>query len=41
MRIGAVAAASGVSVETLRFYERRGLLAAPARLPSWRRSPLP
>ena len=34
MRIGAVAAASGVSVETLRFYERRGLLAPPARLPS-------
>jgi len=31
MRIGAVAAVSGVSVETLRFYERRGLLAAPAR----------
>lgn len=34
MRIGAVAAASGVSVETLRFYERRGLLTAPDRLPS-------
>lgn len=34
MRIGAVAAASGVSVETLRFYERRGLLTPPARLPS-------
>ena len=34
MRIGAVAAASGVSVETLRFYERRGLLAPPSRLPS-------
>ncbi len=34
MRIGTVAAASGVSVETLRFYERRGLLAPPAWLPS-------
>jgi DNA-binding transcriptional MerR regulator len=34
MRIGMVAAASGVSIETLRFYERRGLLAPPARLPS-------
>ena len=32
MRTGAVAAASGVSVETLRFHERRGLLAPPARL---------
>jgi hypothetical protein len=29
MRIGMVAAASGVSIETLRFYERRGLLAHP------------
>ena len=34
MRIGAVAAATDVSVETLRFYERRGLLAAPTRLAS-------
>jgi MerR family mercuric resistance operon transcriptional regulator len=34
MRIGAVAAASGVTVESLRFYERRGLLAPPARCPS-------
>lgn len=31
MRIGEVAAACQVSVETLRFYERRGLLAPPAR----------
>ncbi|MGR8010369.1 heavy metal-responsive transcriptional regulator [Streptomyces hypolithicus] len=34
MRIGEVAAASGVTVETLRYYERRGLLTAPARLSS-------
>jgi MerR family transcriptional regulator, mercuric resistance operon regulatory protein len=31
MRIGQVAAASGVTVEAVRFYERRGLLPAPAR----------
>ena len=31
MRIGEVAAAAGVNVETLRYYERRGLLGAPAR----------
>jgi MerR family mercuric resistance operon transcriptional regulator len=31
MRIGQVAAATGVTVEALRFYERRGLLPAPAR----------
>lgn len=31
MRIGHVAAATGVTVEALRFYERRGLLPAPAR----------
>jgi MerR family transcriptional regulator, mercuric resistance operon regulatory protein len=31
MRIGQVAGAAGVTVETLRFYERRGLLPAPAR----------
>lgn len=30
-RIGAVAAATGVSVATLRFYEREGLLPAPVR----------
>lgn len=34
MRIGEVAAASGVTVETLRYYERRGLLTAPVRLSS-------
>jgi DNA-binding transcriptional MerR regulator len=31
MRIGQVAGATGVTVEALRFYERRGLLPAPAR----------
>lgn len=31
MTIGALAEASGVSVDTLRFYEKRGLLSAPPR----------
>src|SRR5689334_2041240 len=31
MRIGEVAAQAGVSVETLRYYERRGLLPEPVR----------
>ncbi len=31
LRIGAVAAAAGVGVQTLRYYERRGLLTAPRR----------
>ena len=34
MRIGQVAARAGVHVETLRYYERRGLLKEPARKPS-------
>src|SRR3954469_14634385 len=34
MRIGQVAEATGVTVEALRFYERRGLLPSPARTPS-------
>jgi len=34
MRIGAVAAAAGVGVQTLRYYERRGLLAASRRTPA-------
>jgi DNA-binding transcriptional MerR regulator len=33
MRIGEAAARAGVNVETLRYYERRGLLGAPARTP--------
>ena len=31
MRIGELSAATGVDVETIRYYEREGLLAAPAR----------
>jgi MerR family transcriptional regulator, mercuric resistance operon regulatory protein len=34
MRIGEVAAQAGVNVQTIRFYERRGLLKKPRRLPS-------
>ncbi|HWP43305.1 MAG TPA: MerR family transcriptional regulator [Blastocatellia bacterium] len=34
LRIGEVAAQSGVSIQTLRYYERRGLLRKPARRPS-------
>ncbi len=37
MRVGEVAARAGVHVETLRYYERRGLLPAPAREPSGHR----
>jgi DNA-binding transcriptional MerR regulator len=38
MRIGEVAERAGVKVETLRYYERRGLLPEPARGPSGHRS---
>ena len=34
MKIGQVAAESGVSIDTVRFYERRGLLPAPPRTPA-------
>lgn len=34
MKIGQVAERAGVSVDTVRFYERRGVLAEPERLPS-------
>jgi len=34
MRAGQLADAAGVSVQTIRFYERRGLLPAPPRLSS-------
>jgi redox-sensitive transcriptional activator SoxR len=37
VRVGDVAARAGVNVETLRYYERRGLLPAPAREPSGHR----
>lgn len=33
LSIGALAAQAGVNVETIRFYQRRGLLAQPARPP--------
>jgi MerR family copper efflux transcriptional regulator len=34
MKVGQIAEATGVSVQTIRFYERRGLLPAPRRLQS-------
>ena len=34
MRTGEVAAEAGVNVQTLRYYERRGILARPKRTPS-------
>lgn len=34
MRTGEVAELAGVNIETLRYYERRGLLQAPGRRPS-------
>jgi DNA-binding transcriptional MerR regulator len=37
LRSGQVAAAAGVNVETLRYYERRGLLAEPDRSPGGHR----
>ena len=37
MRRGQVAAAAGVNIETLRYYERRGLLTEPARSPGGHR----
>lgn len=38
MRVGEIAARAGVNVETIRYYERRGLLPAPAREPSGTKS---
>src|SRR5437660_4802600 len=37
MRVGEVAERAGVNVETLRYYERRGLLPEPARSPNGHR----
>jgi MerR family copper efflux transcriptional regulator len=34
MRIGELAGKAGVGIETIRYYEREGLLAAPRRRPS-------
>ena len=43
MTIGRLADQAGVNVETIRYYQRRGLLAEPPRpangQPSWPRSP--
>lgn len=36
MKIGTLAKAAGLSVDTLRFYERRGLLPPPGRLATYR-----
>ena len=41
MRIGELAAKAGVDVQTIRYYEREGLLEAPAREPSGYRAYLP
>src|SRR6476469_8866300 len=38
MKVGEVARRAGVNVETLRYYERRGLLPLPEREPSGHRS---
>jgi len=38
MRSGEVAAAAGVNLQTLRYYERRGLLAEPGRTPGGQRA---
>src|SRR3954463_6260362 len=37
MRVGELAERAGVNVETLRYYERRGLLPEPARTPNGHR----
>jgi DNA-binding transcriptional MerR regulator len=37
LRSGELAAAAGVNLQTLRYYERRGLLAEPARTPGGHR----
>lgn len=34
MKIGAVAKKTGIGIETIRFYEREGLIAVPSRGPS-------
>lgn len=41
MKIGEVAAAAGVSVDTVRFYERRGVLPIPERMASGYRTYAP
>lgn len=34
MKIGQLAAAAGVSIDTVRYYERNGVIPAPERMPS-------
>ncbi len=34
MKIGDVAAQAGIGIDAIRFYERKGLIPAPARRPS-------
>jgi DNA-binding transcriptional MerR regulator len=41
LKIGVIAARAGVSVDTVRYYEQRGILPAPVRLPSGYRSYAP
>src|SRR5215204_1998597 len=41
MKIGQVAKHAGVTIDTVRFYERRGVLPAPDRLPSGYRTYTP
>jgi DNA-binding transcriptional MerR regulator len=41
MKIGQVAEEAGVSVDTVRFYERRGVLPRPERMPSGYRTYTP
>ena len=41
MKIGQIADEAGVSVDTVRFYERRGVLPAPDRMPSGYRTYTP
>ena len=41
MKIGEVARAAGVSIDTVRFYERRGVLPVPPRTPSGYRTYTP
>ena len=41
MTIGKLAAAGDVGVETIRYYQRRGLMGTPARSGGARRTPEP
>ena len=41
LKIGEIATRAGVSVDTVRYYEQRGILPAPVRLPSGYRTYAP